>query len=262
LKLFSTGTVYFLEFNLRPGRIATNLNLRKAIQAVFAPTELVNKVVGLPGILPTISLFPRTVKGLREPWRDEYPPPPQRHSVQQARDYLAQAKAELGVQQLPALVLLTSDSPRARKEAEYYQQLLAAGLGLDVRIDSQTFKQYLDRMDRGQFDIALAGWGPDFDDPISFGNLFASWNENNRGRYRSEQYDNWVRLADNSPDPQERMRAFAAMQQHLIDEAPILPAYENAQIYVQHRQLRGVVRAIFGPDPNYRFARVVDAAEK
>jgi len=257
LKAFSTGAIYFLEFNMRPGRMTTRTHLRKALQAVFAPTELVNKVIGLPAIVPTDSFFPRILKGRAAPLRDENPVRPPRRGLQLARDHLAALKAELGVERLPPLVLLTSDSARARKEAEYYQQLFAAGLGLDVRIDSQTFKQYLDKMDRGQFDIALAGWGPDFDDPITFGNLFSSWNENNRGHYRSARYDDWVRLAEDSADPQVRSQAFAALQNLLIEDAPILTAYENGQTYVQHPQLRGVVRAIFGADPNYRYARVV-----
>lgn len=261
LKSFNTGSIYFLQFNMRPGRMTANRNLRKALQAMFAPTELVDKVIGLPGVVPTDSFFPRFLKGRAGPLRHEIPVRPPRRGLQLARDYLEQLEAELGVQHLPPLVLLVNDSARGRKEGEYYQQLFSAGLGLDVRIDSQTFKQYLDKLDRGQFDIALAGWGPDFDDPVTFGNLFASWNENNRGHYRSGLYDDWVRLAQGSTDPRLRVQAFAALQGLLIEDAPILAAYENAQTYVQHPQLRGVVRAIFGADPNFRFARVAPRGE-
>jgi oligopeptide transport system substrate-binding protein len=257
LKLFNTGTIYFLEFNLRPGRLTANRNLRKAIQAVFAPAELVNKVVGLPGLLPGASLFPRTVKGLHGALRDEYPAPLPPRGLRLAREYLQRARSEFGARKLPPLVILINDSSRGRREAEYYQQLLAVGLGLDVRIDSQTFKQYLDKMTRGEFDITIAGWGADFDDPITFGNLFASWNENNRGRYRSAEYDHWVKIAESSADQPTRMAAFAAMQRLLVEDAPILPTYENAQVYVQHPRLLGVVRSFFDADPNFRYARVV-----
>jgi len=256
LKSFSTGSMYFLEFNLRPGRLTARHNLRKALQALFDPAELVDKVIGLPGVRAADAFFPKFLQGRERSLLEENPVIPPPRGLKRAREYLAALKAELGAQTLPPLVLLVNDSPRARKEAEYYQQLFAAGLGLDVRIDSQTFKQYLDKMDRGQFDITLAGWGPDFNDPITFGNLFASWNENNRGHYRSERYDDWVRLAQGSADAQLRLRAFAALQDLLIEDAPILTAYENAQTYVLHPQLRGVVRAIFGADPNFRYAYV------
>jgi oligopeptide transport system substrate-binding protein len=261
VKRFSTGSVFYLQFNLRDQRTTANRNLRKAIQAVFDPNSLVNKVVGVPGNLATASLFPRTVKGLRESFREEFPPRLPERGLALARQYLAAAKAELGVEHIPPLIFLAGDGARARKEAEYFQQLLGAGLGLDVRIDNQTSKQRLDKMNRGDFDIAAAGWGPDFDDAITFGDLFASWNENNRGRYRSAEYDRWVRVAQRSGDQGERMRAMAELQRLLIEDVPILPTYESGQVYVQHPQLRGVVRSIFGGDPNFRYAQVV-AAER
>ena len=64
-------------------------------------------------------------------------------------------------------------------------------------------------MTAGDFDIVGAGWGPDFDDIMTFGDLFASWNLNNRGRYNNPEYDAAVRVAMNSTDPRTRMDAMA-----------------------------------------------------
>ncbi len=256
IRQFNDGSLFYLLFNLRDGRVTANRNLRKAIQAVFDPASLVNKVVGLPGNVATDSMFPRTLNGGQ--LRDEHPPLPPQRGLGIARHYLELAKSELGVERIPPIVLLASDSSRLGKEAEYFQQLLAAGLGLDVRIDRQIAKQRLDRMQRGQFDIVAAGWGPDYDDPMTFAELFASWNENNRGRYRDPDYDALVQRANVSTDAGERMALFAQMQQRLIDDVPALPTYESGQVYVQHPQLRGVARAVFGGDPNFRHAYVVD----
>jgi oligopeptide transport system substrate-binding protein len=258
IRQFSTGSLFYLLFNLREGRVTANHNLRKAIQAVFDPASLVNKVVGLPGNFATDSLFPRTVKGIDAPFRDEHPAQAPQRGLGLARHYLELAKRDLGVERMPPIVFLASDSARGSKEAEYFQQLLAAGLGLEVRIDKQIAKQRLDKMQRGDFDIAAAGWGPDYDDPMTFADLFASWNENNRGRYRSARYDELVQRANTTADAQERMALFAQMQQLLIDDVPLLPTYESGQVYLQHSQLRGVVRAIFGGDPNFRYAYVVE----
>ncbi len=260
-KLFLTGSIYYLQFNLREGRITTNRNLRKAIQAILDPAVLVNKVVGLPGNLPSDSIFPTTVKGVELPFRTEYPAPRPERGLGLARHYLELARQELGLERIPPLVMLVGDGPRANKEAEYFQQLFARGLGLDVRLDRQTAKQRLDKMSRGDFDIVAAGWGPDYDDPMTFGDLFASWNENNRGRYRNPEYDRWVEIAATSPDPEQRMRAFAEMQRLLMEDVPVLPLYESGNVYLQHPQLRGVVRAIFGGDPNLRYAYVAGEDE-
>jgi oligopeptide transport system substrate-binding protein len=108
----------------------------------------------------------------------------------------------------------------------------------------------------------LAGWGADYDDPLTYGDLMASWNENNRGRYSSAEYDHWVSVAQQTPDAQQRLQAFAAMQQLLHDDVPVLMSYENAELYLQHPQLQGVTRNIFGGDPNYRYARVMPLSEQ
>jgi oligopeptide transport system substrate-binding protein len=258
IRRFDTAAMYYWQFNLRPGRLTANRKLRQAIQAVYDPQLLVNKIIGLPGVRAAESLFPRALRTGGRTVVDVYPPSLPPRNLQRARQLLQEAREEMGIEQIPPLVLLAGDSARAQKEAEYFQQLLSAGLGLQVRIDRQIFKQRLEKMARGDFDIAAAAWGPDFDDPITFGDLMASWNENNRGRYHSDIYDFWVALAQQEADPDMRLQAFAHMQRLLIEDAPILMAYENAQVYVQHAQLQGVSRAIFGGDPNFRYARVVD----
>ncbi|WP_372810319.1 peptide ABC transporter substrate-binding protein [Litorivivens sp.] len=253
--LFEFGTLYFLEPNMRPGRPTRNLALRRAIQHVLKPSLLVHKVLGLPGIKPAYSLFPSTMRAGSGVFSEQFPPPQVHYSLTKARAYMAQAKRELG--DIPPLTLLVGDSPRAVNEAEFYQYVLKQALGLETKLDQQTFKQRIAKMQQGDFDIAAAGWGPDFDDPITFGDLFASWNENNRGRFSDSRYDGWVRTAQQSLDPDVRLEAFDQMQHIINEQVVIIPTYENVGLYVQHPKLIGVRRSIFGGDPNYRYARVL-----
>jgi oligopeptide transport system substrate-binding protein len=262
IRRFTTGTVFFLEYNHRDNRITRNLNLRRAIQHVFDPDEMVNKVLATPGNLPGKSLFPVWLKGKHDKFRQEYRAPEAPLDLNQARQYLAQAKAELGLATLPPLVLLVGDSPTAAKQAEYLQGKLKATLGLDIKIDIQTFKQRLAKMTAGEFDIVAAGWGPDFDDVMTFGDLLTSWNLNNRGRYNNPAYDEQVRIAMNSADPAVRMDAMGKVQQIVFDDAVILPQYEQGVIYLLHPALRGVVRRVVGADPDYTYAQVIELDQK
>ena len=254
---YHTGAQYFLEFNHREGQPTVNLWLRKAIQAVFDPAELTNKILAKPGFLVGESLFPVIVKGVHGRFRDEYPPPVVEHNLRVARDYLARAKQALGGDIRP-LVLLSGDSPRAAQEAEYLQNILQQGLGITVRIDAQTFKQYLEKMTRGDFDIVIAGWGPDYDDGLTFADRLASWNDNNRGMFHNAEYDQQVQIMARSLVPEERVAAMARLQEIIVAQAAIIPTFERGEIYVQSPQLKGVVRLPFGADPNLRFARVID----
>lgn len=257
IRSFSTGSVFFLEYNHREGRPTRNENLRKAIQHIFDPDEFVNKVLGTPGNLPGKSVFPVWLQGVDAKFRQEYPAPEADLNLAKAKQYVEKAKEELGVSKIPPLVLLVGNSPTAAKQAEYMQGLLKQKLNLDLKIDIQTFKQRLAKMTAGEFDIVGAGWGPDFDDIMTFGDLFASWNLNNRGRYDNPEYDRLVRVAMDSLDPQVRMDAMGKMQQILHDEAVVLPQYEQGVIYLMHDKIRGVVRRVVGADPDYTHARVI-----
>jgi oligopeptide transport system substrate-binding protein len=251
---FMDGSVFYTEFNHRPERLTHNRNLRLAIAHALDAEELVYKVIKIPGFIPARSLFPSWLQGEQRTLREEYPVLARATDPELAREHLARALTELGLERLPPLMLLTGDSPLSAKQAEYYQALLRDRLGIEIRIDKQTFKQRLAKMTSGDFDLVAAGWGPDFNDPLTFGDLFASWNLNNRGKYNNPELDRQVRIAMNSLDAATRMAAFGAIQDIIIDDVVIAPEYERGLIYVVDPRLKGVVRRAVGTDPDYSYA--------
>ena len=257
---FMDGSLFFLEFNHRQGRPTSNLNLRKALHLAQDPNELVYKVIKLPGYLPGASLFPIFLDGERGKFRDEHPAPVHRMDIEAARRHLALAKAELGVDEIPPLVLLTGDNPVSNVQSEYFQAVFKKNLGLDIKIDRQIFKQRLAKMTSGDFDIVMAGWGPDYNDALTFGDLFASWNLNNRGRYSNPAYDEQVRIAQNALDAKTRMAAFAEMQRIVHEDVVIVPNYERGVAYVTHPRVQGILRRVVGADTDYSNAYIAPDA--
>ena len=248
---FNDGSVFYTEFNHRPGRLTANVNLRRALSLVSDPGELVYKVMKVPGNLPGVSLFPAWLPGVHGLFRQEYPPKPVHVDVAEARRYLELAKQELGIETMPPLILLTGDDPVSGPQAEYLQNVLKRTLDIDVKIDKQIFKQRLAKMTAGEFDMVAAGWGPDYDDPLTFGDLFSSWNKNNRGMYSNPELDRYVRIAQSSLDPKARMDAFGAIQKIIQDDVVIIPSYERGLVYVRNPRLNGIVRRVVGADPDY-----------
>jgi oligopeptide transport system substrate-binding protein len=252
------GSVFYIEFNHRPGRLTVNHHLRKAMQLATDSAELVYKVTKLPGYLPGESLFPVWLKGVHGYFRDEYPANYPQMNLVEARRHLELARKELGVKEIPPLVLLSGDNPVSNIQAEYYQQVFRRNLGLTLKIDKQIFKQRLAKMLSGDFDLVLAGWGPDYDDPLTFGDLFASWNLNNRGRYDNPELDRWVRVAQNEQDVKTRMDAFGEIQRIIVEDAVILPNYERGVTYVTNPRMQGMVRRAVGPDPDFTNAWIAE----
>jgi len=253
---FMDGSVFYIEFNHRPDRLTRNHNLRKAMLLAQDPNELVYKVIKIPGYLPGESLFPVFLDGVRGKFREEYPAPEHRMDLVSARQHLEKARVELGLDEFPSLVMLTGDNPVSNIQSEYYQAVFKKNLGLDIRIDRQIFKQRLDKMTKGQFDMVLAGWGPDYNDALTYGDLFASWNLNNRGRYDNPEYDRLVRIAQGSLDPKVRMDAFNEMQRIIYDDAVLIVNYERGQAYVSDPRVKGIVRRAVGAEQDYTYAYI------
>ncbi|MAY55586.1 MAG: hypothetical protein CMQ37_06930 [Gammaproteobacteria bacterium] len=262
LSQFMEGTTFYTEFNHRPDRLTRNLNLRKAMLLVHDPSELVNRVIKLPGYLPAETLFPRWVEGMNGPFREEYPLPPLQRDVEKAREHLQMALDELGLEELPPLVFLSSDTPVARIQSEYYQEVFRRYLGIELLIDRQVFRQRLEKMTAGDFDLVGAGWGPDYNDPLTFADLFASWNLNNRGRYSNPELDAQVRIAQSSLDPQERTDAFGEIHRIIREQVVIMPDYERGYVYVTDPRVKGIVRHVFGAETDFTNAWIdVDAGD-
>jgi oligopeptide transport system substrate-binding protein len=255
MKSFAAGSVFYAEFNHRPGRPTANYHLRKAIQLVFDSKEYVSKVIGIPGNRPGVRLVPRWVPAVDGAFWKEYPVEPVHLDLDAARRELELAKKELGGT-IPPLVWLTGDDPSTGREAEYFQYLFSSRLGITLRIDKQTFKQRLAKMTSGEFDLVSAGWGPDYADAMTFADLFASWNENNRGRWKNDRYDALIRKAQASADPRVRMDGMAEAERILLADVAILPKSEAGSVYVHSQKLTGVVRRAVGTDPDYTRARL------
>ncbi len=131
-------------------------------------------------------------------------------------------------------------------------------LGLTIRIDRQSFRQRLAKQEAGEFDLVLYGWSADYDDPLSFADLYASWNLNNHGRYNNPELDAQVRIAQQSLDQSVRLKAFAEIQRILIEDAVTILAYERGVMYVQDARLKGVGRRAMGASPDYTTAYIVE----
>jgi oligopeptide transport system substrate-binding protein len=254
---FSDGSVWFLQLNHRPGRLTSNFHFRKALQLVTDNNELVNKVLKVPSYTVADSLFPSWLTGERGLFKQEYPPPTVTPDPIAAREHLETARQELRLDRFPPMVILVDDTTTGVKNAEYLQNLFARTLGIEVRIDKQIFRQRLAKAEAGDFDIVIYGWGPDFDDPLTFGDLFASWNLNNHAKYNNPELDAQVRIAQRSLNQAERMAAFGMIQRILIEDVVIIPNYERGQMFVQDPRLKGVVHRAIGAESDYTGAYLV-----
>ena len=211
-----TNCMAWLILNMHPDRPTANKKLRHAIRLGINRDSYINNIIGMPGVKKIDSVLAGPTRGVKQRFQAEYPAPAIPFDIVRARQLLSEAKAELGVDEIPALILLANETRQI--DAEFVQSQL-------------------------QFDIARAAFcgGPIFD-PVFFADIFQSTGPYNDGGFKNAKYDQLLATTHSSTDPQTRMDAFGAMQQILFEVAPIVPTHIYSLVYLQDERLKGLVR--------------------
>lgn len=252
-----TNCISWVMFNMKPDKITSHKKIRQAIRYALDRDEYANKIVGLPGTKVVDTPYGTNLQGVNGLFINEFPPTEIEFNINKGRRLIEEAKQELGVDEIPPLIFLINETRQI--EAEYVQSQLINSLGLDVRVDKQTFKQSLVKFRQGEFDIARSGYcGGVLPDPVFFAGLFTSYSPYNDMSFNSERYDELMNLTHNTSDQEVRMQAFAEMQKIVFDEVPVIPTIQSSWVYVQDQQLRAMKRF---PNVDFAKARLVGRAE-
>jgi oligopeptide transport system substrate-binding protein len=161
-----------------------------------------------------------------------------------------QAKKELGIDSA-SITLLTSDTDSAKKLSEYVQGLLTENLsGLKVTISSVPFKNRLDQMSKGDFDVVLAGWAATYADPYDFLQLLRSDSEQNYGKFNNEEYDKLLNESATTyaTDNEKRWNTLLDAQKVFMENSPVTPLYQSSEAFLVNDRVEGLVyRALGAP---------------
>lgn len=255
IRKYNYGTVWYFQFNTTR-KITGNKNFRKALQLALNREEYVKQVDGIPGSKPIYGIIPEYMPGVSKRYGEEYPLTFKDAQIKEAKEHLEKAKKELGLKEIPPISVLASDADNVRRDMEYFQRYLKEKLGLELKLDFQTFKVRLERTDKKDFDIVNSGWGPDYLDAMTFADLFTSWNKNNNSGWSAPKYDELIKKAMDSVDAKERLDLMSQAEKILVDDAPIAPYFQSFRVYVQDPRLVGVLRRTVGADPDFYYAKL------
>jgi oligopeptide transport system substrate-binding protein len=241
IKIFTTGILSYLNFNHMSDRATSNLNVRKAIAYALDKEELVNRVLSMPGTRVAASMFPFWLKSGNKTFSQVHPPEKQPRDLAKASYHYRLAKQQLGLQGEITLSIMVIEDVQSRKAAEYIQASLKTSLGMEILVDVQEMKSSFDRANKGQFDIHLAGWVVDFDDPMDIVSFMGDRNVFVPPQYQQQDMIDLYLEARQVFDDGERMAKFAEIQSLIFDKTIQLPLYEGSVGYIFNPSLKGFV---------------------
>lgn len=126
-----------------------------------------------------------------------------------------------------------------KKSSEFIQNQLQTNLeGLTVKLKNVPFKVRLQNDQNQDYDFSMSGWGPDYQDPSTFLDLFKTGGSQNRMSYSNAAYDKILEDAavTYAAEPQKRWDEMVKAEKILLtDDVAIQPLYSRATAYLQKR---------------------------
>lgn len=154
--------------------------------------------------------------------------------------------AEAGVD--PASINLnyvTDEGDNAYKTAAFIQNQWKEKLGIEATVTQMPFKSCLQAQTDKTYDVCFALWGPDYDDPLTYLDMFVTDSGNNHTGWSNAEFDELIASSYTEADAAKREEIMINAEKLLMEEMPIGPIYHRIRDYITSDKLTGVVRTAF-----------------
>lgn len=220
---------YFYRLNCRRGPLK-DPRVRRALSLALDKRAIIEKVGRLNQTEAT-TFVPPNLPGYEAP-RGVH------RNIDEARRLLAEAGYPQG-RGLPKLLLLYNTDEGHRNIAELAMQSWKKELGVEIELANLEWKVFLEEVQKGQYDIARAGWYGDYVDPNTFLDIFMTDGGNNDTGWSNERYDALIRQAADAVDPAARNKLLRRAEALLLEESPIIPIYHYVNVSLVRPTVKG-----------------------
>lgn len=210
---------YYYGFNITK-RPFGDVRVRRAFSMAIDRREF--PIILKGGEIPTSSWIPKGMFGYSANIGIRFDP-------LEARRLLADAGYPDG-KGFPLVKAVFNTSPENQMIAENLQAQWKRNLNVEVTLDNQEWKVYLNTLKTDPPALFRLGWGADYPDPDNFMNLFTAESGNNHTRWGNRRYDELIKRASVEQDLNKRQAMYDEAQSILTEwEVPIMPLFIVAQ---------------------------------
>lgn len=248
------ASTFFIRMNQTKNKDLQNKDLRMALaksidKEKYVKNNLNNGSVAIDTLMPKEFVKDKSGKDYVEGVKS-----PLNFDAKAAKDSYEKAKKALGKDKF-TFEFLTFDAESSKKDAEYFKEQIESNLpGVTLKIKQQPFKQKLDLESKGNYELSLAGWGPDYPDPMTFLDMFVTDGPHNQTGWSSKTYDKAIEDA-NGPlltDVEKRWTTLQDAETAFLNEAVIIPIYQRGRAILTQPYVKNIVSHKFAGDYTYK----------
>lgn len=252
LKTFSSGGLDYLSFNQDPKNhhagALSNVNMRLAISNAIDRESLVDNFVvnGAKATYTAVPLdfAPNTKTGKFFAEDQKQFADVVSFNVDKARKYLETAKSELGKDEFALNLIFSNDGNANTKIVQAIKSQVEENLpGVKINLQPMPKAEYFSNVTSNNYDLALVGWVPDYNDPMTFLTLWTTSGCEIAEHWSNPDYDKIIadcttgHLAE---DYDARWNALYDAEKILLDNAVIAPLYTSANAVLISPNVTGI----------------------
>lgn len=162
-----------------------------------------------------------------------------KQDINKAKDLLAQS-AGAGTKQL---TLLYSDNQGFNEAQALMLQNNIKQLGIDLKLEKVAWATFRERVDKGDFELAMGTWSPDYADPQFF---MSYWFDSsyfglagNRAFYKNDEVDGILRQAEALTDQNARIDLYKKAQHMVLEDSPYLFLFQTNVLTPMRSNIKG-----------------------
>lgn len=252
-KIYPDTSLYFYRLNVTK-KPFNEIKVRKALAMAIERQPLVDKVAQA-GQKPAFAFVPNGFPesdgtDFREVGGSFFS-----ENVAEAKKLLAEAGYPDG-KGFPKTEILINNNDLHVKIAQAIQQMWKKNLGIEVGVVTKEGQVYMKDQHELNYDIARAGWTPDYLDPMTFIDMFVTDGGNNNTGWSSPSYDALVKMANSTGENSIRMKSMHDAESILMKNLPIIPLFFYTNDNLIKPNIKNVVVPPFGVYAEFKWAYV------
>lgn len=246
--LTKDGSVWYMTYNMK-NKVLANKKIRQALSLAVDREKLITDILDNTGEAAyTYTTKGVGIIGVSKDFSEEAGKIFPAYNPQKAKQLLAEGLKELGLQKLPELTMIFNDSGNNKVISEYIQESLRTNLGVNLKIEGMALNSRLDKMQRKDYEIALAGYNGDYNDAITYLDRFLTKTGNNYSDYSNPRYDELVKKVNSSGNQAERVKDMIEMEKIIAEDMPVGLLYYREQTKLLNPRVHNIVFSPIGKD--------------
>ncbi len=232
-----------------------NQKVREAFSLAIDRNYITEQVVGR-GEIPANGFVPNGVFDYKGAGSDDFrtvggsyysvDPADYKANCDKARQLLAEAGYPEG-KGFPVVEYLYNTNDNHKAVGEALQNMWQTELGVSVTLQNQDWAVFLEERKAGNYSIARGGWVADFNDPMTFIDMFTTGGGNNDPQYSNPEFDKIIKEAKTTGDLEHRMKLLHKAEDLIIGkDCGLAPIYFYVQPYMINENIKGMYNTPLG----------------